>query len=304
MKYKFFYLIFATLLLSACGSEGRYQLAIITEGNHVIAGDTLGDLIVFGGHVTLDESSQLVGSAHMLSGVLEVQGEIQGDISQFGGTLVIGPQAIVSGKINHGGGESSVSKDAVIAGGLNSGTGLKLPSLTQAQTQNTAGGFIRLVLASLIIGLLAFLLDCYIPLSLNHVSDAAQQNFIVCSAMGVLVTITGASLLVLLAYTIVLIPVAIVGLLLMGSAVLFSWVAWGSSLGRRLVKHFKLNISSGLTAFLGGATFILMLNLFTMIPWVGGYITLIFAITGLGAVFLTRFGIRRFTPADLSGTSE
>lgn len=304
MKYKLIYLIFATLLISACGSEGRYQLAIITEGEHAITGETLGDLIVFGGHATLDESSKLDGSAHMLSGMLEVQGEIQGDISLFGGKLLIGPHAIVFGKINHGGGELSVSEGAVIAGGFNSGTGLKLPSLIQAQTQNTAWVFTRLVLASLIIGLLAFFVDRYIPITLNHVRDASQQYFIVCSAMGVLVSITAATLLVLLAYTIVLIPVAILGSLLLGSAVLFSWIAWGVYLGCSLVKHFNLKISSGLAAFLGSAIFILLLNLITMIPWVGGYIGLIFAIIGLGAVFLTRFGIRRFTPTDLSKTVE
>ena len=142
------------------------------------------------------------------------------------------------------------------------------------------------------------------PESLNRVSDASQQHLIVCSAMGVLVSITGTSLLVLLAYTIVLLPVAILGLMLMGSSVLFSWVAWGTRLGRSLVKHLNINISSGFAAFLGSAIFILLLNLLTMIPWVGGYIGLVFAIIGLGAVFLTRFGIRRFTPADLSETSK
>jgi len=304
MKHKYIFLFFAVMLVSACGSNGRYQLAIITEGSHAITGETLGDLIVFGGHATLDESSKLDGSAHMLSGMLEVKGEINGDISLFGGKLLIGPQAIVTGKINHGGGVLSVSDGAVIDEGLNTGTGLQLPSLTQAQSNNRGWVFIRLVLGSLIIGLLAFLVDRYIPLSLNRVSDASQQHFIVCSAMGVLVSITAATLLVLLAYTIVLIPVAILGSLLMGSAVLFSWIAWGVNFSRSLVKHFNLKISSGLAAFLGSALFILLLNLLTLIPWVGGYLGLVFAIIGLGAVFLTRFGIRRFTPADLSKTIE
>jgi len=38
------------------------------------------------------------------------------------------------------------------------------------------------------------------------------------------------------------------------------------------------------------------LELLSSIPQIGGLIGIVFAMVGLGAVFLTRFGLRRFVP--------
>ena len=40
----------------------------------------------------------------------------------------------------------------------------------------------------------------------------------------------------------------------------------------------------------------LLLNAITAIPRIGGIFGILITATGLGAVFLTRFGLRRFTP--------
>jgi hypothetical protein len=114
-----------------------------------------------------------------------------------------------------------------------------------------------------------------------------------------LVGIVGLSLLVLLAYTIILIPVALLGLVCLSLAMLYGWLACGIFLGNWVVPRLKAGIGERWTAFIGSSIFILILNAITAIPRAGGILGILVAAIGLGAVFLTRFGLRRFTPESV-----
>ena len=110
------------------------------------------------------------------------------------------------------------------------------------------------------------------------------------------------TLLVLLVYTIILIPVALLGLACFGLAVLYGWLACGIALGKWVNQQLTGGISKRWAVFGGTFCFILLLNALTAIPRAGAIFGILAAATALGAVFLTRFGLRRFIPestADL-----
>lgn len=290
--------IFIAFTMTACGANGRYQVTLITEGNHKITEDLNGDLVMLGGETTLESDTVLHGSVHLIDGKFHINGEIIGDVSFLGGALVLKPGARITGDLNHGGGDISGLSEGMVTGPVKTGSGLQIPSITLPQEPNANGKIIRWVINAFLMGLLALILERYLPGPVRLVSQTALQHSIISIAMGTLVGIVGVSLLVLLAYTIILIPVALLGMVVMGVAIFYSWVTYGMALGRLANRLSHGRLTSRACAFWGTFVFMLLLNALVVIPAVGSIFGILTAVLGLGAVFLTRFGMRRFIPAD------
>lgn len=293
------FLMFLSLLLTSCGMDGRYQITLITEGDHHLSGITNGDLIILGGKTTLAEDATVEGSAHVISGMLQLDGEINGDLSFLGGEVILGPQGQINGDLNYGGGELNNLKQDAVSGVVNVGTGMQIPAVETQSSQRPGGYLIRSVINAAVIGVLALILNHYLPGPSGLVSEAVLGHGLVSLAMGLLAGIVGITLVVVIAYTILLIPVALLGLVLLGTAIVFGWVACGIALGRMAAHHLKIAISPNQFIFLTTFAAMVMLNIITVIPMVGGIIGILAASISLGAVFLTRFGMRRFIPESL-----
>jgi hypothetical protein len=288
--------LLGAIFLSACGMDGRYQVTLITEGEHRLSGTTNGDLVILGGEVTLVQGAILAGSTHVISGAFILDGEIRGDISILGGEVTMGPQAQIHGDLNYGGGNLSNLEQASVTGKTNTGTGIQLPSFETQPSPDIGGQIIRSLLGAVLMGLGALLVDRYLSAAARRVREAAIQHILVSLAMGMLVGIVALTLVVLMAYTILLIPVAILGICAMGIALMYGWIVYGLALGRFLAQRLNLGISSRRVVFGGPFVFMLLMSLITEIPVVGGLIGILIASAALGAVFLTRFGLRRFIP--------
>jgi hypothetical protein len=115
--------------------------------------------------------------------------------------------------------------------------------------------------------------------------------------MGLLVGLVGFSLLVTMAYTILLIPVTLFGLFLLGVTMLYGWIGLGVSVSRPGVRVMKRPLKAAVAAFLGTLIFMVGLQFLSSIPLIGGLLGIAIASVGLGAVSLTRFGLRSFVPA-------
>jgi hypothetical protein len=290
------FIILPGLILTACGPEGFYQATLITKGSHTLAPKTAGDVFVFGGMITLERDAILNGSVHMFSGKLQLEGEINGDVSLLGGELNLGSLSQINGDLNHGGGDLSGFNRAAIAGQYNTGTGIQIPSVPEDGRQSLAEHIGRWLINAVIMGLFALVLMRYLPKQMNHVIEASLSHTVICTAMGALVSVVGVSLLVLLAYTILLIPVALLGLGLLGISIVYGWASYGIALGRFAARYFDNQVHTGWLTFVSVFIFMLFLNLLTAIPIIGGILGILISIGGLGAVFLTRFGMRRFIP--------
>lgn len=290
--------VLIALLLTSCSADGFTQVALVTKGSHTQAAGELinGTLIILGGEMTLEPESELSGSIYMLAGRLTLQGWVGGDVSILGGQVVIDPQAEVGGDLNLGGGEVDLPAGAHLRGRVNTGTGLQIPELPAAPEQTTFGLILRWLLNSAVLAVLAYWLRHTRPHWLERVSEAAVRYPLVSVSMGALVGIVGISLLVLMAFTILLIPVSLIGLAFFGLAVVYGWIALASTLGQWLSHKVKGRVNHKLAAAIGTFLFMLVVNPVTQIPTVGGIAGVLVMLPGFGAVFLTRLGLRRFVP--------
>ncbi len=291
-------LVFLSLLLTACGANGLYQVTLITDGSHQLTGHYPGDLLVLGGQATLSSQASLQGSVHLIGGQLVVQGHIVGDVTLLGGHLTLEPSARLGGNLNLGGGAYHPSPGSVIAGRIHTGANIPFPHLPERDSPPLPGALLQTLLNAILLGLTALFLARTFPNGVKRVSEAAAQHTLVSGSVGLLVGVVGISLLVTMAYTILLIPVTLLGLLVLGLAVVLGWIGLGITTGRLIERALKGSFSAEKSAFAGTLVFILGLKLLASIPVIGGLLGVVVTAIGLGAVSLTRFGLQSFIPAN------
>lgn len=291
-----FFTLVVLFLLTSCGADGLYSVTIVTEGQHELTQNIQGDLLLLGGQVTLSEEVVVDGTVHILMGRFLLNGTVTGDVSFMNGELSLGPSARIVSDLNLGGGSFHRSPGSAIEGIVNTGAGVSLPSVPERETPFGGSFWARAVLNGLISGLIAAGLIRYFPSVTGRVGEAITAHSLASGALGILVGIVGISLAVTIAYTVLLIPVSLLILFLLAAAVFLGWIGLGCELGRLLVRVLKRPLKPSMAAFIG--TFVLMpaLQLLSSIPVLGGLLGMTLAAVGLGAVSLTRFGLRRFIP--------
>ena len=152
---------------------------------------------------------------------------------------------------------------------------------------------------------MAALVTHFRPRPVARLAEVLARHLVVAGALGVLAGIVGLSLLVLMAFTIILIPVSLLGLLLGGSTIVLGWLAWGEICGRILLRWLRLRLQPATTAFAGTLLFMLALEGIGALPMIGGTVALILTAAGLGAAVLTRWGLRPYVPfADSEETTR
>lgn len=292
-----------SLFLTACDTDGLYRFTLVTDGEHTFDQNLTGSLIITNGTAVLPAGTTLDGSVHILSGKLTVGGHITGDVFFLNGDLILGPTARIEGNLNLGGGSYRPAPAAVIAGKINTGAGIPLPDLPEQQAPSIWIMFLRTVVGASLLGMVSAVLSRYAPGAVEHIGEAGTHHGLVSVAIGLLVGIVGISMLVTMAYTILLIPVTLLGLFSLVVAVLYGWIGLGVWVGKLGVRVLKRPVNSSWAAFWGTVFLVLLLQLLSAIPLIGGLVGIVLASTGLGAVSLTRFGVRRFTPSTLETLS-
>ena len=300
MKRTCLLLIFFCLaiFLTACSPNGLYRITLVTDGEHVLEQDLSGDLVVTGGSVTLPAGKKLDGSVHILSGRVTVGGQVTGDVTFLNGDLILEPRSSIGNDLHLGNGSYSGSPETVVAGRINTGSGVALPDLPERTAPHGLARLLRAIISGCLLGFLAAALTRRFPGAVQLVGEAARRHGLVSGAVGLLVGLVGISLLVTIAYTILLIPVTLLGLFGLGAAVLYGWISLGVMAGQFGARMLNWRLSPSLTAFLGTLAFMLVLELLSSIPTLGGIVGMGVAAVGLGAVSLTRFGLHRFVPAS------
>ncbi len=292
MKQRLLLLVLLGLLLVGCDG-GLYSGTLIFEGAHDFGPGTQlpGDVFVRAGTADFTDGSQVAGSVYMLGGALVVNGEIGGDLALLGGNLTLGPRAVVRGNLRLGGGEIDRAETAVIAGEVVTGSGVEIPAAVLEQQQSW-DDWLRAISAALLLAGLGGLLARGRPQPLARIGEAVVDNALVSGALGLLVLLVLPALLVMMAFTIILIPLVIVIGLLLFLLLGYGLVAVGRQLGEWLSERLNREISPAAATFWGT----LLLLLLFEIPYVGDGLLAVTAVLVLGAVLLTRLGQRPFVP--------
>jgi hypothetical protein len=270
------------------------------------------DLLIIGGNANLMSGSTINGTVFLVGGSLDAAGTVNGDIIIFGGTLSLSDTFVLHGDLITAGTYVNRDPGAQVLGQTFQGDdtpnfilpgGLKLPNFTNTFMNNVTGSFnpflrvggffVRLLLWALV----AMVVAMFIPAHLTRASQAALTQPLISGGLGCLTLLIVPMVLILLAITICLIPVSLIGTFLLLIAWAFGLVALGIEVGKRISAMFNKEWHPAIIAGVGTLVLMLVLNgLESLIPCVGWIPKLLVGLIGLGAVLLTQFGMKPYGP--------
>ncbi|MUW14978.1 cell shape determination protein CcmA [Halorubrum sp. CBA1125] len=273
--------------------DGDVQVA---AGTVFVDGAIGGNAEVGAGAFELTETGRIDGSLDVGAGSVRVDGAVGGDVRAAADSVVLGPNADVGGEFRYDADSFTESPDATVAGGvvedtsLSGETGVAFGSdLVPSWIGSAYGVAVNLALGGVL--LLAF------PRFSRGVAERVGEGPVVSGGVGLLALIATPILLVLVAITIVGIPLALVGI---AAYVVALWV--GSVYGRYALGSWvldRLDRPNRWAALLIGVVGVAAIGL---IPWIGGLVDLLVLLLGVGALAL---GLRdRYQGRDDVSPSE
>jgi hypothetical protein len=301
---------------AAADEDGR----VVVGGTYTLPkGQTLsGDLVVIGASATTEVESEVQGNVALIGGFLNADGTIDGDVFGMGGIITLGPTAVVHGNLVTLGAVVNKADGAVVEGQISqqdwsglsvsgpdivvpSGPGIVIPRFTDGFEVPglSRGGFDLFnplftfgwsLLRALLMAGLAVLVVMFWPQRTARVSRALIAQPAASGGIGLLTAFLAAMVIIVLAFTICLIPFSFLGGVVLAAAFVFGWIALGLEVGVRLAEVFKRTWHPATQAGLGTLLLTFVAYAFNLIPCCGFIVPLVLSLIGLGAVTLTRFG--------------
>jgi hypothetical protein len=320
MKITFKFLtLFALLALLLLPTNTAYAQGPGPNDGRVIFGSNFtlesgktfnGDLVVFGGNVTIEKDANLKGNLVVIGGRVESNGETKGDVVVVGGQVKLEESAVVGGDVVTIGGQLERAESAKINGEVVNNTapniqfpngripptvpGVPLPSVVNISF-NPLLEFGRVLGASLLMAFLGVLVTLFFQDRLNRVSQAAVTQPLMSSSIGLLTIVV----MMIAAFTLILLPFVGLGLFPLAFAWLFGVIALGQEIGVRFGKAIRQDWAPAVTTGLG--TFVLifvvasiqsMNHLLPFLACVTWILPILIGLLAIGAVVITRFGAR------------
>ncbi|MCL4299993.1 MAG: polymer-forming cytoskeletal protein [Anaerolineae bacterium] len=305
-----------------------------------------GDVLVFGGNVTIPKGSEINGDMVVFGGNAHIDGTVAGDIGMLGGNVILGKTALVKGDIGLVGGNADVAEGATVEGQVQTlnrfvfgeGEGFTVPPIppispvppippvppvaplpTISPDHVSSGllggaskmlGFFKSLVEDIAIlvalAVIAWLVSAFMPEQMKVVGDTMTQSAPLSFSLGLVTWVVAAVIGGVLAITICLAFIPLLGFILLAIATLFGWIVAGQIIGERLLvasgRPYPNLVSStviGVTAL----TIVATMPLIGEVPCigfifglVGTLVGLVVSLTGLGAVILTRFGTQPYPP--------
>ena len=306
------------VLLLALAVPGTAYASGLADGRVVIGGTyslesgqvLSGDLVIIGGGGTLQAGSRVDGDVALIGGLLNAAGEVDGDVFALGGVVTLGPKSVIHGDLITMGAAVSRAEGAQVEGqvteeSMQNGFDLSFPGIVLPRgfngidvpsrhwglsVFNPLFGIGWSVLKALLMAGLAILVVMFWPERTARVARTVIAQPVTAGGLGLLTAFFGVTLIVVLAITICLSPVSLIGALVLGAAVILGWVALGLEVGRRLALAFKREWSDATQAGLGTLLLSFVVYAVGLIPCLGFIFGALLWMIGLGAVLLTRFG--------------
>jgi len=275
-------------------------------GSYTLAeGDELnGNLTLLGGNASIAAGATIHCELVIMGGNADIAGSVEGDVVVFGGNVTLHSTAVIGGELVSVGGAVTREEGAVVTGGETQGFSVGdgprwLPFQFDAPFLDPVFNWYQSVfetfVSALVMGLLALLIVVFWPEQTSRVAAAITVAPGASGGLGLLTLVAVPVLLVLLTITLCLIPVAFVGGVIFAAAILFSWITLGQIVGARLATALNLHtLSPAVAAALGTGLLWLLTSAVGAVPCVGWVAWVILSAVGLGAVTLTRFGTRPY----------
>jgi hypothetical protein len=291
--------------VSGCSTSpqtGRYSLTVVTQQDHTLQEreSLVGDTVVAGGTLALREGAEHRGSVTILAGDVRIGGRVVGDLMVLGGTATLTGTAEITGDVTAAGGIVTRDPGALVRGDVTEEPGLDTVMQRSDDPRSPAESVLWSLAGVAVLAGLAWLVASLAPRPLHRTEAAATGFPVVSGALGGLVLITALPLMVSMVFTLILIPVAGIVLLGLAATAVFGVVATGYGVGIRVVRRLGWSWPTPRTAALGTAVLVTLLQLVGLVPVVGVALVGITLVVCVGAVFLTRFGLRWHTPPEVA----
>ncbi len=252
-------------------------------GSITLVGDVGGDMSAFGGGVHLAENSSVGQRFESGAGDVSIHGVVGGDARVQADNLRIGPTADIGGNLEHATRSLSLSNDASVLGEIQSVDRIEFTQIVPVHMDVPGWAFpmygfvINLVLGSILL----LLLPRFSYGMVERILDTPLFSLLI----GALTMFVAPVLIGLLLITIIGIPIALLGLLILVIALWAGTVYGGFAIGAALLQPFDVTNRWAMLVF--GLFVVLLLSL---LPFVGGFIYLLITLLGFGALVL---GARR-----------
>ena len=277
-------------------------------------GDTLdGSLAVFGGQAILEDGSLVTGDIVITGGTIDIDGDVEGDITAIGGSIKLGDSAVIYGDIATIGSSLNRSDDATIKGNLSFDipSDFSIPSFPILPGINAfsrpgswspnfnmdfkpiskvLGAFFQ----SITLAALAILLALFLETPTKRIINSIIDQPVVAGGIGLLSLIVIPGILLVMAITIILLPISLLGFIVLFLSLIFGWISIGIEVGNRISTMFKQNWATPIAAGIGTFIMTIIVKFFGWIPCIGWIMPTIVIILGLGGIFLSRFGTKEY----------
>lgn len=241
--------------------------------------------IVRAGDITIAAGEKVMGDVVALQGDVDIYGEVFGDVVALLGKVTLHPGSSVHGDVVSLSGSvdlrpgAKISGNQVALGGV--GKIISLPRVPNALKLNYG----RTVFNIVVRVLLAVLIGLLFPMALTRIAAQAQSQLGPTLGVGVLTWLAVPPLAMIMALTIIGIPLTLILLLALLTAYCFGFAAISRLAGSRIL----VDPANSLGALALGA---LLLSVLLAVPLLGLVIRIALALVGAGAAVLTRFGLR------------
>jgi hypothetical protein len=278
-------LLVVALFLMTTGDTPVDSVQLLMAGEHVIMEDP-GALMVGEADVEIPAGTVIDGPVYQVGGTLRVAGEVRTDVVQLAGTLEIQESGSIGDELRAIGGRQVVAADAAI--------GRRTAVDLVPAERGPLGATVTVVMMAGILALVAGRLSGTRPRALENVATAIGEHPVITVTVGLLLTLTTIAVLVFMGFTLVLIPLALVGLVAGVIVLGFGVLGLGQLVGSRLP-----GVSGRAAAVVGVVAVVVGLQLVGLIPLVGDLAVIAALMAGVGAVVVTYFGVARFRPVEL-----
>lgn len=259
---------------------------------------------IFGGDIVIAEDAVINGDIAVFGGKLTISGEVNGNVFLMGAQASLNESAVVDGDIATFGGQVSQEPGAQITGDITNNTPPtvdvpdtpdipNVPATPNVEVNvNPFAGILNAVGTAIGMGLIGLVIGLFLQPQFERAAAAMTTQPFVAGGFGFLAFFVGPFVLVLMAVTLILIPVAAVGALVIFLAWIFGTIALGQEVGERFTRAINQSWAPALTT--GFGTFLLMLvtGLVNLIPCFGWLPTFLISLVTTGAALMTWFGTR------------
>ena len=237
-----------------------------------------------------------MGDISLIGGNLEIDGRVLGDVNVFAGTTTIDDSAIITGSINQILNQMNTSPKASISGEINtfifpfSGGEIGKNILNILDWMKP--GFwvlLQLVRISLLI-LTTLLVTALFTDPTFTVMAAIRKSPAVSWAVGIVIAFAVPIISLVLIITICLSPVGLIVLLAYWICTIWSWALLSNILGEQVTKWLDLDWNKEGTAVFGAVLAGIMISLISLIPLGGFLINAAICAIGTGGIIISRFG--------------